>query len=173
MRIAYFCFIVAAVAALAGMVLGIVMGLSEDFTLSPAHAHLNLLGWATMALYGLYHRGIERSEIRLAWFQVGFGATGIAVMTSGLGFFLTTGNEALVPIAAAGSFLSLLSMALFLAILVRDARGHADHPGGRINRRRPELDRGLVTSPVRSTRRHVAGLFEFPEILPDDESWIG
>ena len=53
MRISDFCFLVAALSALGGMALGISMGITQDFTLSPAHAHLNLLGWVTMALYGL------------------------------------------------------------------------------------------------------------------------
>ena len=53
LRISDFCFVVAALAALGGMGLGIVMGISQDFTLAPAHAHLNLLGWVTMAIYGL------------------------------------------------------------------------------------------------------------------------
>jgi uncharacterized pyridoxal phosphate-containing UPF0001 family protein len=44
MRISDFCFIVAAIAALGGMILGISMGMSQDFTLAPAHAHANLLG---------------------------------------------------------------------------------------------------------------------------------
>ena len=41
--------------------LGIYMGMHEDFTLAPVHAHINLLGWVTLALYGLYHRGVERA----------------------------------------------------------------------------------------------------------------
>ncbi len=40
-----------------GMILGLYMGPSQDFRLVPVHAHLNLLGWATMMLAGLYYRG--------------------------------------------------------------------------------------------------------------------
>jgi hypothetical protein len=47
MRIEYFCFVAAALAALGGMGLGLYMGLAHDFTLAPAHAHLNLLGWGS------------------------------------------------------------------------------------------------------------------------------
>ena len=32
------------------------MGMNNDFTLAPAHAHNNLLGWVSMAIYGLYFR---------------------------------------------------------------------------------------------------------------------
>ena len=35
-----------------GVGLGIAMGATENFTLRPVHAHLNLLGWTTMALGG-------------------------------------------------------------------------------------------------------------------------
>ncbi len=47
MRIWYVCFIVGAAAALCGMGLGIFMGISHDFSLTPVHAHVNLLGWVT------------------------------------------------------------------------------------------------------------------------------
>ena len=36
-----------------GMVLG--MGISEDFALQAAHAHLNLLGGVLLFLFGLYY----------------------------------------------------------------------------------------------------------------------
>jgi hypothetical protein len=121
MRLSYFCFIVAALAALTGMSLGIHMGLSGDFTLAPAHAHLNLLGWVTMALYGLYHRGVSRDRDRLAWTQVGCAAAGFPLMTGGLGAYLVTGSATFVPFLLAGSLLSVTSMALFVLIVLSDA----------------------------------------------------
>jgi hypothetical protein len=33
-----------------GISMGIAMGASQNFTLRPVHAHVNLLGWTTMAL---------------------------------------------------------------------------------------------------------------------------
>lgn len=41
---------------LLGMSWGMHMGASEDFAMAPAHAHLNLLGWVTMAIYGHFLR---------------------------------------------------------------------------------------------------------------------
>ena len=38
---------------LAGMGFGIFMGITQDFMLAPAHAHLNLLGFVTMFLSAL------------------------------------------------------------------------------------------------------------------------
>jgi hypothetical protein len=33
-----------------GVAMGIIMGDSQDFTLRPVHAHVNLVGWAILAL---------------------------------------------------------------------------------------------------------------------------
>jgi hypothetical protein len=38
-----------------GISVGIGMGVSQNFTLRPVHAHINLLGWTTMALAGLIY----------------------------------------------------------------------------------------------------------------------
>ena len=35
-----------------GTGLGVYMGVSQDHTMFPVHAHLNLLGWASLALTG-------------------------------------------------------------------------------------------------------------------------
>jgi hypothetical protein len=40
---------------LVGIVMGIAMGASQNFTLRPVHARVNLLGWTTMALAGLIY----------------------------------------------------------------------------------------------------------------------
>ena len=42
---------IAVIYALVAMFLGITMGIREDFTQAPTHAHLNLVGWVSMALY--------------------------------------------------------------------------------------------------------------------------
>lgn len=41
---------------LAGVGLGLYMAASNNHTMAPVHAHLNLLGWASMALFGLFYR---------------------------------------------------------------------------------------------------------------------
>ncbi len=126
MRIDYFCFIFAALCGIAGMCLGIWMGVSGDHSLAPTHAHLNLIGWVTMTLFGLYHRGLRRQTTLLDKVQVGCGAIGVPAFTGGLAIYLTTTSdtvEAVVfPIGLAGTLLCLGSMVLFLAILIRDAR---------------------------------------------------
>jgi hypothetical protein len=120
MRISDFCFVAAAIAALGGMTLGMIMGLSQDFTLAPAHAHLNLLGWVTMAIYGLYHRGMGRVGGLVGWLQVGSGALGAGLMALGLGLYLSTGSDRLFALVIAGPLLAIFSMVLFAGLVVAD-----------------------------------------------------
>jgi len=121
MRLWHFCFIVAAAAALVGMSLGIFMGANEDFTLAPVHAHLNLLGWVSMFLYGLYYRGAPHPPDRLARLQVAVAALGFPGMTGGLAILLTGGGTVAYGLVMAGSILTICSMVLFAAVLLRDA----------------------------------------------------
>jgi hypothetical protein len=48
----------AALYAVLGMSLGIWMGISGDHGQYPTHAHINLLGWVSFALYGLIYRNV-------------------------------------------------------------------------------------------------------------------
>jgi hypothetical protein len=121
--LAGFCFVFAGASALVGMVAGIVMGILQDFTIAPAHAHLNLLGWVTMALYGLYHRSIGRVGGWLGWTQVLTGALGAATIGGGLALYLQTGDHAFFPLVIAGSLLAFAGMVLFLGMVVADLMG--------------------------------------------------
>jgi hypothetical protein len=46
----------AALCLVIGVGMGIAMGVAHDFHLVPVHAHLNLLGWTSLALMGLSYR---------------------------------------------------------------------------------------------------------------------
>jgi hypothetical protein len=46
----------AAASLVVGVSLGMYMGMKQDFMLAPVHAHLNLLGWASLGLFGLAYR---------------------------------------------------------------------------------------------------------------------
>ena len=122
MRIEQYCIAVAATAALCGMGLGIFMATSQDFTLMPAHAHLNLLGWVSMALYGLYYRGAALLRIRLAWIQAGVATVGFVTMTGALAALLVTLDHRFEALIGVGASLSLVAMALFLVQVVTESR---------------------------------------------------
>ncbi|HEY3812624.1 MAG TPA: hypothetical protein VGL66_05325 [Caulobacteraceae bacterium] len=52
--------------ALCGMSLGVWMGMHENFTLAAVHAHINLLGWVSMMIYGLFYRANPQATGKLA-----------------------------------------------------------------------------------------------------------
>lgn len=122
MRVAQYCISVAAGAALCGMSLGIFMASHQDFTLAPAHAHLNLLGWVSMALYGLWYRGAEMVRPRLAWTQAIVATIGFVTMVVALALMLLTGVHGYEALIGVGAVFTVLGMALFLFQVVTD--GH-------------------------------------------------
>jgi hypothetical protein len=104
-------------AALIGMTMGAIMGGKQDFTLAPAHAHLNLLGWASMMLYGLFYRVFPNAGRGwLAASQFWFSVAGLVVLIPSLAFFLL-GNKQATAGVAVGTVLTLLSMVCFAAIV--------------------------------------------------------
>lgn len=104
-------------AAVVGMGLGIFMGMRQDFTLAPAHAHLNLLGWASMMLYGLFYRSFPAAGRGwLATSQFWLATLGLLVMIPSLALMLL-GNKIAPLTLVAGAMLTLISMVLFAAIV--------------------------------------------------------
>lgn len=126
MKLSSFCFLFASLSAVIGIAMGVIMGIAGDFTLVPVHAHVNLLGWVTMAIYGLYHRSAAEAD-RLAVWQVGASAAGVPMMTGGLAGLLLGDHAAFLPVTIIGSLLVLSGAVLFLVVVVRDlrARGFA------------------------------------------------
>lgn len=112
------------ITALIGVAMGIAMGMSEDFTLSPVHAHLNLLGWVSMMIYGVFYRLYPSSaEGYLALFHAICAVVGGGVFVLSLALRLA-GPADLAPVAAVGlaigPILVFAGMAVF-AILVFQA----------------------------------------------------
>ena len=104
--------------ALAGMAYGMYMAGSQDFTYSPAHAHNNLLGWLSMAVFGLYYRTspiAALSTMAAAHFCVSVAAN--LIFPIGIGMAVTGRGEFL---AALGGGLVILSMVLFAIVVWRD-----------------------------------------------------
>ena len=113
-------------AALIGMTMGAVMGGSNDFTLAPAHAHLNLLGWASMMLYGLFYRVFPNAGRGwLATSQFWLAVAGLVVLIPSLALWLL-GNKPAMAGVAGGTVLTLLSMVCFTAIVFGATRAKAD-----------------------------------------------
>jgi hypothetical protein len=119
-----FIFITAALACLlTGMSMGIWMGIAHDFTLSPVHAHLNLLGWVTLALYGLIHRAYPAlAQSRAALPQCVLAIAASLTMPAGIALSILA-QQPIVAIVA--SLFLLIATATFATMFVRRARATA------------------------------------------------
>lgn len=95
-----------------GISLGIYMGVNENFTLRPVHAHLNLLGWVSLTLFGLiYQQFPQIAGTKLARVQFWMHNIGLPFQM----IFLTVllmGNTAIGP------FLGIADIVVGLAIIL-------------------------------------------------------
>lgn len=114
--------------ALIGVLMGYWMGATQQFGLSAVHAHTNLLGWASMFLYGLFYRAFPASQA--GWLpkaHLTLAVLGLVLMMAGL-----TIKLAPIPSMAAaepallmgGPTLIVLGMFVF-AYIVFKATGRA------------------------------------------------
>lgn len=96
----------------AATALGLFMGITEDHSLFPVHAHLNLLGWVSLALAGfLYERFPAAIGTRL--YRIHFWVYNITLPVSMVLLALALkGNEAVGPV------LGVISIVLFASIVV-------------------------------------------------------
>jgi hypothetical protein len=100
-----------------GVGMGIMMGASEDFTLRPVHAHVNLLGWATMALAGLIYSVFPQAgQSKLAKVHFWLANISLPVMAVALALLLT-GMRQIVPVLAVSEIVAALGILCFAANL--------------------------------------------------------
>lgn len=120
----------AVVFILIGVGLGYWMGATHNFLLSPVHAHVNLLGWVSMFLYGLFYRAVpEAAAGVLPKAHAVLAVLGLPIMMIGLTIQLLAipGLMAVVPpMMIAGPTLVVLGMAVFAVIVFRATGRAAD-----------------------------------------------
>ncbi len=111
-----------------GMAMGIGMAASQNHAIMPAHAHLNLLGWVSLFLFGIYYeRRPALDTSRLALIQVVIWSAGTAVLTVAVAA-VHLGYTAADPVAALASLVVLGAMALFGYFVFRPARNLSPAP---------------------------------------------
>jgi len=114
-------FALGAVCVFFGMLWGMHMGESEDFTLMPAHAHLNLLGWVTMALYGTFYALTHASlKPKLAWTNFSLSAIGVAAMIPSLALYLPARDAKYIPGIIVGEIATVLGLLVFAVSVFRE-----------------------------------------------------
>jgi hypothetical protein len=119
--IAFVFFLAAVLCVTGGMIWGLQMSASEDHSMVGAHAHLNLVGWATMALFGVYYRLTPKAaQGWLPKVHAGLAIVGVLVMVPGIAI-VTSGGSPLGAIV--GSVLTFASMLIFLFTVIRHGFG--------------------------------------------------
>lgn len=101
------------------VVLGVYMGASGDNSLHSVHAHLNLLGWVSLALVGLiYHAIPAAGASRLATVQFWLHNLSLPVMMLFLAL-LMKGNASVEPLIGIASVVMLVAVVLFAVNVLR------------------------------------------------------
>lgn len=105
--------------ALAGVALGIFMAASHDLAQMPTHAHINLLGFVSTAIYGFFYRAYPEAEH--GWMaRVHFWLANLGfVVLMGFVAAFHAGIAAAEMGAAAMSFVVLAGLVLFAVIVFK------------------------------------------------------
>lgn len=113
---------------LAGMVFGMAMGITQNFLLAPAHAHLILLGYVAMFLSALYYRTVPEAAVsRLAPIQAVVSVAGAILFPIGIACVRLGDRARFKPVLVAGWLTVLAGMLLFVVIVYRSS-GRAAAP---------------------------------------------
>jgi hypothetical protein len=100
-----------------GMILGNIMGLTQDHSQLTTHAHLLLIGWVSFAIFGFfYHQFPARAGSLPARLHFWLAQASYIVLIIGLYFIFAGNPEAGDPLAGIGSLAYLLSMLLFAVV---------------------------------------------------------
>ena len=103
--------------ALVGMSLGVWMGANQDFALRPVHAHINLLGFASMMLFGLFYRAFPaagRGWLPMVHFAL--SVLGFLILMPSLTLLILE-KPLFMPAMIASEIMLVLSMLLFVIIV--------------------------------------------------------
>ena len=114
-RVSLWFFAVAVLYAIAGMAWGMQMAGSGDHSMFPAHAHLNLIGWVGMAIYGTFYAlARDQTSTRLAWIVFAVSNVGTIIMIPTLAILLAHGEDPqyMMPVAI-GAGIVFVGMILF------------------------------------------------------------
>lgn len=109
-----------------GIGIGIHMSVSGNHQVLGAHAHLNLLGWVTASLFGVYYAlHPHKAAGRLPMIQYGVYLLGIVIMIPSL-YVMLSGNPGAEPEVAVGSLIVYAGVILFgWIVFTGDAKASA------------------------------------------------
>ncbi|MFN3937666.1 MAG: hypothetical protein ACK4KW_08810 [Gemmobacter sp.] len=121
-RIARIQLVMAVLWLMVGLLIGIVMAASGDFTLRSVHTHVQLLGWVSLCLTGLVYAVLpDVAATASARWHVALHNLGLPVMCASLAAY-QLGSAAAEPFIALGSMLALAGLGFFTAAVLRAIR---------------------------------------------------
>lgn len=116
-RVSELFFKTAIVFLILGIGAGLQMAISGDHSEFPAHAHINLLGWVTSAIFGGYYAlNPAKAERRIAMIHYGVYTIGLVIMMPAL-YLMLQGNPALEPIVGVGSLIVAAAVLIFAFVV--------------------------------------------------------
>lgn len=117
-RLAVFYFVI-------GVALGIFMAASQDHSMHPVHAHLNLLGWVSLSLFGLFYRAFPAaaaSKLARAHFWIYVPAFTVQMVLLAM---LYRGRREIEPALGLASILVGVAIVCFAVVVWRNTRAPA------------------------------------------------
>lgn len=115
-RIDLWFLLLATVCLVGGVSMGIGMGISQDFSLTPVHVHVNLVGWASLALFGLTYRAWPEMREGV-WAKAHFVISAPATVAFPGGIYLAISHQD-PTLAIVSSLLWLCGVLIFLGKLI-------------------------------------------------------
>ncbi|HSV79058.1 MAG TPA: hypothetical protein VLK85_07595 [Ramlibacter sp.] len=112
---------------IAGVTLGLVMAASQNHSMAPVHAHINLLGWVTMTLFAAFYRNwpaAAMSPLARWHFWLYVPAHFVQMVTLAM---LYAGMKAVEPVLGAASVVVVLAVVCFAVLVWRETG--AEHAG--------------------------------------------
>lgn len=101
-----------------GIGAGLQMAISGDHGAFPAHAHINLLGWVTSAIFGGYYAlNPGKAARKIAMIHYGLYNVGLVIMLPALYLMLHGGNTAIEPVVAVGSLIVAAAVLVFAFVV--------------------------------------------------------
>jgi peptidoglycan/LPS O-acetylase OafA/YrhL len=101
-----------------GISAGLQMAISGDHGAFPAHAHINLLGWVTSAIFGGYYAlNPAKAARKIAMIHYGLYNVGLVIMLPALYLMLHGGYSALEPVVAGGSLIVAAAVLVFAFVV--------------------------------------------------------
>jgi len=102
-----------------GMGIGMAMGITHHFEYAPVHAHINLLGWASLALVAMiYHAYPQAALTVLARWHYRLHVTGLPIFMVGQ-FLMLSHHEGVEWLVGSGAAVTSVGLALFAVNLMR------------------------------------------------------